>query len=173
MLIFICFSIGRHTGTNIKKEFDKVVKFYEINDKVFKIIADQASNNKKAFGEEVQCGISQEIINATNILLLEMKKSDLAEKQQRLRRELVLVIQELNTVDSIEVAPENKTKKRKREESLLAEFNYDDFEEDFTEHSSVNNNTKDNNDTMNDIDETLLKDFLVEDEISIFIITLV
>jgi hypothetical protein len=107
------------------------------------------------------------------MLLLEMKNSDLAEKQQRLRRELDLEIQELNTVDSIEVAPENKTKKRKREEVLLEEFNYDDFEEDFTEHSSVNNNTKDNNDTMNDIDETLLEDFLVEDEISIFIITLV
>jgi hypothetical protein len=107
------------------------------------------------------------------MLLLEMKNSDLAEKQQRLRRELDLEIQELNTVDSIEVAPENKTKKRKREEVLLEEFNYDDFEEDFTEHSSVNNTTKDNNDTMNDIDETLLEDFLVEDEISIFIITLV
>jgi hypothetical protein len=107
------------------------------------------------------------------MLLLEMKNSDLAEKQQRLRRELDLEIQELNTVDSIEVAPENKTKKRKREEVLLEEFNYDDFEEDFTEHSSVNNNTKDYNDTMNDIDETLLEDFLVEDEISIFIITLV
>jgi hypothetical protein len=107
------------------------------------------------------------------MLLLEMKNSDLAEKQQRLRRELDLEIQELNTVDSIEVAPENKTKKRKREEVLLEEFNYYDFEEDFTEHSSVNNNTKDNNDTMNDIDETLLEDFLVEDEISIFIITLV
>jgi hypothetical protein len=107
------------------------------------------------------------------MLLLEMKNSDLAEKQQRLRRELDLEIQELNIVDSIEVAPENKTKKRKREEVLLEEFNYDDFEEDFTEHSSVNNTTKDNNDTMNDIDETLLEDFLVEDEISIFIITLV
>jgi hypothetical protein len=47
------------------------------------------------------------------MLLLEMKNSDLAEKQQRLRRELDLEIQELNTVDSIEVAPENKTKKGK------------------------------------------------------------
>ncbi len=88
------------------------------NDKVFKIIAYQASNNKKAFGEELQCGISQEIINATNMLLLEMKKSDLAEKQQRLRRELDLEIQELKTVDSIEIALKNKTKKRKREEVL-------------------------------------------------------
>ena len=34
---------------NIKKDYDGVVKFFDVENKVFRIIADQAANNKKAF----------------------------------------------------------------------------------------------------------------------------
>ena len=39
---------GRHTAKNIKKQYDLIVKRYGIEDKIFKICADQAANMKKA-----------------------------------------------------------------------------------------------------------------------------
>ena len=42
---------GRHTGVLIKKQFDSMLDMYDISDKVFKIVADQAANMKKAFKE--------------------------------------------------------------------------------------------------------------------------
>ena len=50
--LLLMHNVGRHTGINIKSEYDKVVNFYDINNKVYKVIADQAANMKKAFEQQ-------------------------------------------------------------------------------------------------------------------------
>ncbi|CAF4508511.1 unnamed protein product, partial [Didymodactylos carnosus] len=40
---------GRHTAINILNEFNKVIKFYELESKLVRIVTDNASNNTAAF----------------------------------------------------------------------------------------------------------------------------
>ncbi len=40
---------GRHTSLNIKRQYDDLIKEFEIEP--YKIVADQAANMKKAFSE--------------------------------------------------------------------------------------------------------------------------
>ena len=40
---------GKHTGEAIKSQYDQIVQEFNLVDKTFKIIADQAANVKKAF----------------------------------------------------------------------------------------------------------------------------
>jgi hypothetical protein len=51
IFVFV-YKIGRHSGVNVKDEYDKVVKFHDLKHKVFKVITDQAANMRKAFGNE-------------------------------------------------------------------------------------------------------------------------
>jgi len=44
---------GRHTGANILAEFEEVAEKYSIVQRIFRVIADNASNMKKAFPETV------------------------------------------------------------------------------------------------------------------------
>lgn len=109
---------------------------------MFKIVADQASNNKKAFRDEVQCDFSAEIVKTTNTFLHEQRKTFLDEKQERLRKELETEIEELNSIESIKaVSTPSNSKKRKREDVL--------------------------NDVDSDINDSLLEEFLYDDDVSI------
>ena len=45
--IAFLYSPGSHTAINIKKQYDEVIKKYNIEEKVFKIVCDQAANMKK------------------------------------------------------------------------------------------------------------------------------
>ena len=45
---------GRHTGEAIKYQFTNVSEKWGISDKVFKIVADQAANVKKAFKDKYE-----------------------------------------------------------------------------------------------------------------------
>ena len=69
-IFLFVYKIGRHSGVNVKDEYDKVVKFYDFKHKVFKVITDQAANMRKAFGNEKEAHDTDEIIKLTNELLL-------------------------------------------------------------------------------------------------------
>ena len=43
------FNKGSHTSASIKKQFDEIIDKFEITNRVFKIVADQAANVKCAF----------------------------------------------------------------------------------------------------------------------------
>jgi hypothetical protein len=70
---FFCLK-GRHFGINIKKEYDEVMKIYDIDKKVFKVVADQAANMKKAFLTEYEAGDSDDLQILISDLLLNQKK---------------------------------------------------------------------------------------------------
>jgi hypothetical protein len=40
---------GSHTGIRIKAQYDKIIKIFDLESKVFKVCADQGANVKKAF----------------------------------------------------------------------------------------------------------------------------
>jgi hypothetical protein len=133
-----------------------------LQNKVFKIIADQASNNKKAFATEKQCEQSDDIIKMTNELLQQQIKSDLAAKNEILRKKIDEEIEEFNAVDTATSLSSNK--KRKREEILLDDFNSDEFEEDYTDNTSI-----DGDESLNDAEnfDDLVHDFLMEEHLDL------
>jgi poly-gamma-glutamate capsule biosynthesis protein CapA/YwtB (metallophosphatase superfamily) len=52
-----------------------------VQNQVFKIVADQAANNKKAFGLEKENDKNDELVKMTKDLLAKQKKEDLQIKQ--------------------------------------------------------------------------------------------
>ena len=67
--------IRRQTAVYIKKEFDEVVERFNIQDKIYKVIAYQAADMKKALSDfnestEIIGGANEEeIINITKMLI--------------------------------------------------------------------------------------------------------
>lgn len=139
--------LGSHTGDNIKKQYDEVVEELKIGGKIFKIIADQAANIKKAFKETIESNETLELIEMTKALLFEQKQKDLLIKQAGLRENLEKEIDEMNkfTGDSTELS----SKKRSREQ-LYADF--DEFE-DFTDTIESESDNNDSDDSLGDAEE--------------------
>ena len=54
---------GSHTAKAIKKQYYSMLKKYNIENKIFKTVADQATNMKKALSEETE---SNEIAGGAN-----------------------------------------------------------------------------------------------------------
>ena len=125
-----------------------------MQNKVFKIVADQAANNKKAFGSEIEC---DELVRMTKDLLEQQKKDDLQTKQLAWQKEYEKERQRMICVDT-EV---DNNKKRKRDDVLLEEFNEDDYEEDFTDNTNVGDDTLDD---VNNLNFCELMDDIFEDE---------
>ena len=65
---------GSHTGLALKQQYDSIVNEFRIKDKAFKIVADSAANNKKAFKEQFEASDESHI---SAQLLIKQKKSDL------------------------------------------------------------------------------------------------
>ena len=55
-----------------------------MQNKVYKIVTDQAANNIKAFGNEKEFDKSDEIIKLTTELLMQQKRLDLHKQQELL-----------------------------------------------------------------------------------------
>ena len=111
--LFIIF-IGRHTGEQIKTSYDQVVKFYDVQNKVFKIVADQGANIKKGFRNERECEQDDEIVKLTNEMLLQQKKKDFKQKQDILRQSLEEEIAEMNIVTNDEGDNDGMNKSREQ-----------------------------------------------------------
>jgi hypothetical protein len=94
------------------------VKKLHIEDKVYKVVADQAANMKKAFHDTVESNETVNLIELTKNLLYEQKQRDLIVKQIALREIVETDIEEMNKTC---VEKKDGTKKRTREEL------YDDF----------------------------------------------
>lgn len=79
---------GSHSGKKIKKQYDQIVSRYGINDKIYKIVADQAANMKKAFAElkestHIVSGACEEnIIKITQIILEKRRQFDIIEAKK-------------------------------------------------------------------------------------------
>lgn len=125
-------------------------------------MADQAANMKKAFENQIEADISDELVQITTKMLVEQKKIDFKEKQERAKKKLEFEIQEMNETDLN--SNELISRKRKREE-ILEEFYNEDFEEEFTDNTADND---DANDTLADADdlETIFDDFIFDEGIS-------
>jgi len=146
---------GRHTAINIKKQYDSILERFEIADKVFKIVADQAANMKKALQSETEStsivgGASEDsIINLTKLLIESRKKQDYLQerKQAALAENLNKSIDKINNEFSNKNLENNK--QFNREQLLLTDF------DDMTESLSANSDEEDadsNDDTKNDED---------------------
>ncbi len=73
---------GPHTGKAIKKQFEEIAAKFKIRSKVFKIVADQAANVKKAFVDTTQC---DDILTLATDLIRRQKNIDAIQEAERLR----------------------------------------------------------------------------------------
>jgi hypothetical protein len=162
---------GRHFGVNIKNEYDKVIKFYDLKHKIFKVITDQAANMRKAFENEAEARESDEVIKLTNELLLNQIKLDKKNKQDILRAELMHEIDVFNSVETTQ-EKSNTTTKQSRDEVLanLLDDSLDDITDTISDHNTSSDTIKDADDDFLEIEnlEILMNEFLLEDEISKF-----
>lgn len=117
---------GSHTGKAIKKQFEEIARKYNIRHKVFKIVADQAANVKKAFVDTTE---SDDVITIATSLIRRQKNIDAIAEKERLR-----IYQEQINKDVLdgEIEAMNKTSpvaelSRKRTAAELIE----EFEQDF------------------------------------------
>ena len=99
-----------------------MIRLYELNNKVFKVVADQAANMKKAFQSEIEAGDGNELQSIIHELLLNQKKEDLKQKEKILREELENKIHDFNTVSD----ETRYAKKPMNATELLAESMLDD-----------------------------------------------
>lgn len=159
IVVILHFLLGRHTGEQIKSSYDRVVKFYDVTNKVFKIVTDQGSNMKKGFRNEKECDQDDDIIKLTNDLLLQQKKIDLQIKRDMLQKQYEEEIEQMNTVDKED--NEDKLYKKRSREQVLADLCASEDEDENTETIS------DGDDSLLDADKLcdVFEDFK-ENEIS-------
>lgn len=80
---------GRHTAINIKKQYDLILNRFNITDKVFKVVADQAANMKKALEDVTESntivgGANEEnLISLTKMLVERRRKLDQIEEKKQ------------------------------------------------------------------------------------------
>ena len=153
---------GRHTGINIKKEYDRVIKLFDVQNKVFKIVADQAANNKKAFGLENENDKNDELVKMTKDLLAKQKKEDLQIKQLDWEKDYE---HERKQMELVKNNNNDNSKKRKRAELVLEELEFDlnnvDYEDDLTDNTNVGD---DSLDELKNIEFSELIDDILDDE---------
>ena len=163
--IFFYF-IGRHTGANIKNEYDDVIKFFDLKNKVFKVVTDQAANMKKAFQHETEAADSDELQILVNELLLNQKKEDAKKRDLLLREELE---KSIDLANHVEPSISNDNRKKLNREAALAELILDDS---LVEVTDPSDELDCSNETLNDPSlipslDDLVNEFLFDDEISI------
>ena len=66
----------------IKKQFEEIAAKFKIRSKVFKIVADQAANVKKAFVDTTQC---DDVLTIATDLIRRQKNIDAIQEAERLR----------------------------------------------------------------------------------------
>jgi hypothetical protein len=144
--------------------YDSVVKFYDVQNKVFKIVADQGANIKKGFRDERECDQDDEIMKLTNEMLVEQKKRDFIKKQELLREQLEEEIQNANHINTNE---EEKNEKKKSRDEVLEQLC--DSEDDYENTDSKS----DEGDSLLDCDQLdeIFEDFK-QNEISEFLLNL-
>jgi hypothetical protein len=118
------------------------MQFYDISKNVFKIIADQGANVKKAFKETRECDNTDEIIKLAKDMLEEQRKIDLKIKQEEKRIELEKEIEVANA----KIDDNQNGRKRKRDEIINSDL-FDDIDFDYTDSAS------DDGDSLLDADE--------------------
>ncbi len=124
-----------------------MIRLYELNNKVFKVVGDQAANLKKAFQSEKESRDGNELLSIIHELLLNQIKEDLKQKEKILREELENEIHEFNNVSDETICG----KKPLYATELLAELMLDDSLEEITDNTS---DLDTSTDTLQDGDET-------------------
>lgn len=144
---------GRHTAENIKLQYDLILKRYNIEDKVFKVVADQAANMKKALMDvqestSITAGASEDnIINITKLLIERRRKLDYLEEQKQKK-----LIEEINqSIDKTNNQFANKASTNSR--ALRRDDVLIDFDEITDEISESADEIDELEATVNDVDE--------------------
>ena len=142
------------------------MKFFDIRNKVFKVVTDQAANMKKAFLHETEAAESDEYQKLINELLLNQKNEDVRNRERILREALDKSIEEANHIESSNDSEQSNHTKLAREAALvelILDVSLTEETDPINEHNL--------NDTFNDpcltpsLDE-LVNEFLFDDEIS-------
>ena len=146
--IYIAFQhvTGKHTGKAIKKQFDEIVQDLKIENKVYKIVADQAANVKNAFAEVEEA--EDPIIIATTLARRQQKIDLIKENQEREKEtqaeNLIILEKQINDMNAPIVLDANVVSRKRTAQDLL-----NDFDEEFED-------TEELDESFNELDDTLL-----------------
>ena len=131
---------GKHSAANIKAQFDLILERYGIKEKIFKVVADQAANMKKALEDvsestSIPGGANEDnIMNLTKMLIERRRNLDaIEEKQQIMQAEsLIKDIEEFNN----EFQNENFRKYNLfNRDDILSDLDLDEMTEELSENS--------------------------------------
>jgi hypothetical protein len=126
---------GKHTGVNIKKQFDEVCKRFNIEKKIFKTVADQAANMKKAFysfleSSEIVGGVDDyNVIKTTKLLIEKRRQLDVLEQQKE--KEAVLRLNKEIDLANANTCTQQKITSYMKKDQVLAEL--DDITDELSE----------------------------------------
>ncbi|RNA16575.1 hypothetical protein BpHYR1_042964 [Brachionus plicatilis] len=138
---------GSHTGNKIKQQYDSIVKIFGIDKKIFKIVCDQAANNKKAFKTTLECTDEDQLVKITNMLIEKQRKLDNLEekKQATLRNELE---KEINTMNKPINCNQTKITTSIKRDKVLLEL--DDLSDELSQ--SIESDEEIDDDNLTDLD---------------------
>ena len=128
---------GSHDSYSIKHQFDQICNEFAIGNKLYKILADQAAPNVKAFKNITD---SDPIINQTVQLILnqraidrkEKRKKDEEEKLKKAPEKYQNEIEKMNATLLIDKEPVNKQVEKQTEKPKSREQVILDFEEEYS-----------------------------------------
>lgn len=147
---------GRHTAPNLKKQYDLIMERFSIQDKIFKVVADQAANVKKSFenyfeSTKIVGGACEEnIVKITNLLLDRRRQLDLNEA----KKQAEAVIEINNEIENANASNSDSSKISSffKRDQILAEM--DDITEEMSE-SEDEDGEEEQDKTKEDADDDL------------------
>jgi len=136
-MIYICvgfdYVTGYHTGVKIRKHYNKLTNEFNIKNKVFKVVTDQAANMKKAYEHlkesELKC-VQENCVKITNYLLDKQHKLD----KLREAKAVAEMEEEINKANSFKSSDQPKVSKYYRAEEVRLDF--DDNTDELSEEES-------------------------------------
>lgn len=76
------FALGSHTSDKLLKEYEAIIAQYDIQDKVVRLVTDNASNNVKAFGSLIVPGFETYFKESSDELIDEENESEVDEDEK-------------------------------------------------------------------------------------------
>lgn len=142
-----------------------------MHEKVFKIVADQAANVKKAFSKSIEV---DDVINQTKNMISRQRKIDLnienekikLAKEEEARADLEKSIQEMNQMSPVQSPPKINNKRKAFQIIEDDDLDYEDTEELDKSNSDIEENDATFEDADSKLDSESEDDFNVENKLA-------
>ena len=126
---------GSHTGVNIRKQYNEVTEEFDVKEKVFKIVADSAANNKSAF-KDIYEASDETLVLARMINKSRKTELHIHRRENEKRREderVILINESISVFNTVEKDVAYSKSKTAAEILLMMDNDEDDDTEEISE----------------------------------------